>query len=235
MITPIVVEHSGIKVIRDDLFAGGTKARFLPTLFDNADEVVYASPAEGGAQTALAHSAAKLGKKATIFLAARKEPHPRQLEARKVGAKVIEVRPGYLSVVQARAREYCQETGALLAPFGADLPEAIDVIAEAARATGLDPDEVWCASGSGVLMRGLSRAWPRARRNSVQVGRGLSPIDVDGAQIHVHPRKFSQHAKSKPPFPADPHYEAKAWEVCCRLKGPGTVVFWNVTGPANEG
>lgn len=45
------MEHDGIAVVRDDLFLGGTKARFLPALFDGADEVVYASPAEGGAQT----------------------------------------------------------------------------------------------------------------------------------------------------------------------------------------
>jgi hypothetical protein len=51
---PVVVEHHGIMVVRDDLFAGGTKARFIPALFDGAQEVVYASPQEGGAQTALA-------------------------------------------------------------------------------------------------------------------------------------------------------------------------------------
>ena len=56
MISPIVTVHNGIHVVRDDLFLGGTKARFLPVLFDDAEEVVYASPCEGGAQTALAHA-----------------------------------------------------------------------------------------------------------------------------------------------------------------------------------
>ena len=55
------------------LFTRGTKARFIPLLFNGADEVVYASPAEGGAQTALATVAAQLGKRATIFVAERKE------------------------------------------------------------------------------------------------------------------------------------------------------------------
>jgi hypothetical protein len=36
--------------------------------FDAADEVVYASAAEGGAQTALATVAAQMGKRATIFV-----------------------------------------------------------------------------------------------------------------------------------------------------------------------
>lgn len=229
---PIVREHSGIHVIRDDLFPGGTKARFLPVLFDYADEVVYASPAEGGAQTALAHTAAKLGKRATIFVAKRAQPHNRALEAKRVGAKVMQVSPGYLSVVQAKAREYCKLTGAFLAPFGVNMPIAIQTIADAARATCLEPDEVWCASGSGVLMRGLAQAWPNAKRHSVQVGRALSPEDVANATIHAHPLDFSAACKAKPPFPSDPHYDAKAWDICSKRKGSGTVVFWNVTGPA---
>lgn len=229
---PIVREHEGILVVRDDLFPGGTKARFLPILFDGADEVVYASPAEGGAQTALAHTAAKLGKRATIFVAKRAKPHNRALEAKRVGARVMQVSPGYLSVVQSKARDYCKRTGALLAPFGVDLPEAIDTIAQAARSTGLEPDEVWCASGSGVLMRALAKAWPNARRHSVQVGRALVPRDVACANIHVHPLDFSQATKLRPPFPSDPHYDAKAWEICTKRKGSGTVLMWNVTGPA---
>jgi hypothetical protein len=44
---PITVEHEGVLVVRDDLFPGGTKARFLGILFDGAEEVVYASPGGG--------------------------------------------------------------------------------------------------------------------------------------------------------------------------------------------
>lgn len=230
--TPIVKLHAGVHVVRDDLFLGGTKARFLPVLFEAADEVVYASPCEGGAQTALAHTAAKLGKRATIFIAKRKKPHDRALEAKRMGAKVMQVPCGYLNVVQARAREYCERTGALLAPFGVNLPEALETIAAAARACGILPDEVWCASGSGVLARSLALAWPNARRHVVQVGRTLSQSDVAGATIHVAPIPFSKALKAAPPFPSCPHYDAKAWQICQARKGPGTILFWNVTGPA---
>lgn len=232
MTPPIVKVHDGISVIRDDLFPGGTKARFLPVLFDGADEVVYASPCEGGAQTALAHTAAKLGKRATIFVAKRKQPHNRALEAKRVGAKVMQVPHGYLNVVRARAREYCARTGARLAPFGVDLPEAIEAIALAARATGLEPDEVWCASGSGVLARSLAMAWPSARRHVVEVGRTLSPSEVAGATIHKAGLPFSKALREKPPFPSCPHYDAKAWRICKARRESGLVVFWNVTGPA---
>lgn len=229
---PTVVEHDGIHVVRDDLIGGGTKARYILRLFDAADEVVYATPAEGGSQTALAWAAKQLGKRATLFVAKRAEPHPRALMAKALGAKVYQVSPGYLTVVQKRARDYCAATGATLAPFGVDMPEAIEAIAEAARATRIKPAEVWCASGSGVLARGLAKAWPDARRHVVQIGRALSPDDVAGATIHVHPLAFGQRAKAQPPFPSDWHYDAKAWEIAKARRGAGLVVFWNVTGPA---
>lgn len=229
---PQIVEHEGIFVVRDDLIGGGTKARFMVRLFEQAEEVVYATPAEGGAQTALAWTAREMGKRATLFVAKRADPHPRALMAKRLGAKVYQVTPGYMTVVQKRARDYCAATGATLAPFGLDLPEAIETIAAAARATGFEPDEVWCAAGSGVLARSLALAWPNARRHVVQIGRALKPDDVAGATIHVYPRPFGQEARTRPPFPSDPHYDAKAWEIATARRGAGRVLFWNVTGAA---
>lgn len=233
MEAPVLKEYGGIHVVRDDLFRGGTKARYLQFLFERHDEIVYASPAEGGAQTALAHCAYKAGKKATLFIAKRQKPHERAFEAKAMGAKIYQVKPGYLTVVQARARKYCEDTGAYLLPFGANLDEAIEKIAEAARMVDFKPDEVWCASGSGVLMRGLARAWPKARRHSVQIGRTLSSADVAGAEIHIYPEPFEKKCANSAPFPSDLHYDAKAWELCRNLRGKGKVLFWNVTGPAN--
>jgi hypothetical protein len=174
-----------------------------------------------------------MGKRATIFVAKRSSPHPRSLLAKSLGATVWQVNPGYLTVAQKRARDYCEATGATLAPFGMDTPEAINTIAEAAIATGEQPDEVWCASGSGVLARGLAKAWPEARRHVVQIGRTISPDDVAGATIHIHPLAFGAECRTAPPFPSDPHYDAKAWEVMNASAGLGKVLFWNVTGPAS--
>lgn len=91
--------------------------------------------------------------------------------AKRLGAKIIHVSPGYLSTAQARAREYSREVGARLAPFGIDTPAAIEAIGAAARSIGIHPNEVWCAAVSGVLARGLAKAWPKANRHVVQVGR----------------------------------------------------------------
>jgi len=231
---PIITEHDGILVVRDDLFPGGTKARFIPALFEDADELVYASPPEGGAQTAIATCAAALGKRCTILVAKRQRPHPRSLMAKALGAKVLQVSPGYLTVVQARARAYVAANaahGARLLPFGLDVEIAGSFIAEAALATGAHPDEIWCAAGSGVLARGLKAAWPDARLNVVQIGREVSAARVGGT-VHVHPLGFSDRCKSRPPFPSDPHYDAKAWEICKTRRGAGSVLFWNVTAEA---
>ena len=232
MIAPTLAQHAGVWVVRDDLIPGGTKARIFGPLFADHTEIVYASPAQGGAQTAFAHAAAAANKRATIFVAQRAAPHPRSLEAKRLGATVVQVSPGYLTVVAARARAYCRASGAWLLPFGADIPGAPEIIAAAARAAYIQPDEVWCAAGSGVLMRGLALAFPKARRFAVQVGRALVPQDVAGAAIVRYPRPYDFALHGAAPFPADPHYDAKAWEVCARDHGPGVVLFWNVTGPA---
>ena len=228
MTAPILETPRGITVVRDDLFLGGTKARFIGSVFDGATEAVYASPPEGGAQTALATVAKAMGRRATIFVAQRATPHPRTLEAARLGAKVVPVAPGYLTVVQARAKAHCRDSGAFQVPFGADFRGAPEAIAAAALRTGEAPDEVWCAAGSGVLARGLALAWPDARRHVVQIGRELSPREVAGARIHVHPRKFGERATVGAPFPSDPHYDAKAWEFCVAMRGSGRVLFWNV-------
>ena len=81
-----------------------------------------------------------------------------------------------------------------------------------------------------MLARGLAKAWPHARLNVVQVGKDLT---VAGATMHKHGLPFGAVARTKPPFPADPHYDAKAFEMCLARHGPGKVLFWNVAGPAD--
>jgi len=84
---PVIKEHQGVIVVRDDFIPGGSKRRFVDRLFGNAAEVVYASPVYGGAQIAIAHAAREAGIKSTIFCAKRGNPHPRTIEAKKAGAK----------------------------------------------------------------------------------------------------------------------------------------------------
>lgn len=226
---PIVEQHEGIYVVRDDLISGGTKARYLIDLFSQHDEVVYASPAYGGAQLALAYCARLTSKQATVFVAKRKQPHARTLEAAKIGAKVFQVKHGYLNVVQARAKAYAADTGAYLLPFGAHEERAIQAITDVAHCVTEEYgafDEVWCACGSGTLLTGLMRGLKAARFIGVQIGRDVT---VSGAKIIRHKLKFEDESAAPVPFPSCPNYDRKAWGIC-RQSAKGKVLFWNVIG-----
>lgn len=227
---PVVQLIDNIYVVRDDFIPGGTKRCFADKLICGHREVVYASPAYGGAQIAIAHAAAELKVQATIFCAKRNNPHPRTVEAFKAGAKIVQVPNGYLSNVKAKAKAYCDKTGATLLPFGLETNAAFDAIAQRARIAQqqIGPiDEVWSVAGSGVLTRGLQLGLQASSFHAVQIGRNLKPKDVKAAKIYVHSLDFSQDAKLTPPFPSCSNYDAKAWELIKRY-AKGRVLFWNV-------
>ena len=230
---PVVERHEGIFVVRDDLVPGGTKARYLAQAFERYDVVAYASPAYGGAQLALAYCARAAGKQAVIFVAKRKQPHARTLEARSVGARVFQVPNGYLTNVQAKARAFCSDTGAHLMQFGGESDAALEAIAAAARLawTAAGPfDEVWSAAGSGVLTRGLQRGMPEARRFvAVQVGREVH--EAGRAEVVKCSLAFEEEERRPAPFPSCPNYDRKAWLACAEQRSQGArVLFWNVMG-----
>ena len=124
--------------------------------------------------------------------------------AKRLGAQIVLVSPGYLNVVQARAREYCHQTRCGSGAVWLRIPGAVQAIAAAARSIGEEPDEVWCAGGSGVLARGLAQAWPNASRHVVQIGRTLSAKDVAGAMIHEYPKPFKWATKNAAAIPERP-------------------------------
>ena len=224
MMPPQIVEHDGIFVVRDDKIVGGTKARVIGQFLTGADEFVYASPVYGYAQIALAHCCAQMGKRATVFCAKRNVLHPRTQEARKAGAKVVQVPHGYLSHVQSKARAYAEASGAHFLPFGLDFPAFLDALASVAMGIDIAPSEVWTVAGSGTLSRALQIAWPNARFYAVQVG---AEPKAGRATVVRAPEKFEQDARSKPPFPSCTNYDAKAWQFIKTHATPGAL-FWNV-------
>lgn len=223
---PVIEKVGRLYVVRDDLLPGGSKMRYMLPIIAalDAHEVVYATPAFGYAQIALAHCCAILGKQAVVFVAKRKQPHHRTLAAKAAGAKVYQVAHGYLNVVNARAKQYAKDKGAHLIPWGVDLPEALEHFATAARQIDLNPAEVWACSGSGALIRGLQLAWPGAAFNSVQVG---AVPKVGKAKLWVAPEKYEQPAKRPPPFPSCDNYDAKVWQFASAYANDGALI-WNV-------
>lgn len=221
---PVLEKFGQVVVVRDDLLPGGTKSRVLPHLLTGAAEFVYASPAYGYAQVALAYACRAAGYGATIFTAKRGRLHARTLEAKEAGAKIVLVPHGYLSNVQAKARAYAAAVGAKLLPFGLDTPEMAAGLRAAAEMADYTPAEVWTVAGSGTLSRALQSVWPDARFFAVQVG---AAPKAGRARVLRAGESFDQDARIRPPFPSCSNYDAKAWQFIERQATPGAL-FWNV-------
>lgn len=221
---PVIEDVGGVLVVRDDLIAGGTKVRALSQFMNYADEFVYASPAYGYAQMALAYACRDAGRQATIFVAKRNELHPRTLQARQAGAKIVQIPYGYMNNVKSKAKDYASAAGAMLLPFGLDFPEFISALASIARELPITPREVWCVAGSGVMARALQAAYAEADVHAVRIG---AEPNIGKAQLLSAPEKYEQDAKSPPPFPSCSNYDAKAWQFIERYASPGAL-FWNV-------
>lgn len=235
---PIIEEHQGVLVVRDDLLAGGSKIRFLPHLVGDAKELVFGGPYCGGAPYALSVYGERMGVKVALFYAKRKELHWRQKAAFRSGAAIYQVPAGRMTVVQARARKYAADHGALFLPLGFDVKNASEpfeaVMREVSARIG-QLDEVWCATGSGMLARCLGRAFPAAKVFGVVVGlksRNQAQAFPPNVELVDCPYDFAEECRARAPFPSCLNYDAKAWE---QLKarshaGPGRALFWSVLG-----
>ena len=221
---PVLQEIGSLIVLRDDLYPGGTKARALGEFLKGAEEFVYASPAYGYAQVALAYCCREVGAQATIFTAKRSRLHPRTQEALLAGAKVVQIPYGYLTHVQAQASAYAQASGAVYLPFGFDTPPFVAALARLASSLPIVPAEVWTVAGSGTLSRALQIAWPQARFFAIQIGHAPT---VGKAKLLLAPERFEENARVLPPFPSCLNYDAKAWQFLRTLASPGAL-FWNV-------
>lgn len=204
-----------MRVISHNRLQGGTKRvvaeRLLRKTWRDHKTLVYATPAFGLAQVALAVACKDAGRNCVLFTAKRNELHPLTLEAQAAGAEVVQVPYGYLTNVQAKARRFAEENDFFLVPFGLDCPEVVLELAALARLeTSKAPKEVWCAGGSGTLTRGLQLAWPEAQHNCVLVGTRKG--NYGKARLWIAPEKYEQKNRVHCPFPANPNYDAKIWQ-----------------------
>lgn len=234
---PEITFHDGFAIVRDDLIPGGTKVRVLVDMMrtDPAEEFVFGGPAQGYAQLALAYAAREVGKKATYFVAARRELHPYTLEAQAAGAQIVQVKAGRLNVVQAAARRYVETKSpsgmtVRFYPLGFDVPAFRDGLVKMAREQVRDlrgitrPRQVWTTAGSGAMSRAFQEVWPDAEHHAVRIG---FPPDVGGAKLWEAPEEFGERARVLPPFPSCPWYDAKMWQFVRRHASKGALI-WNV-------
>lgn len=229
---PVIERYGDIHVVRDDLLPGGTKRRFLYRYLGSEPQVtewVYASPRVGYAQVALGYACRDLGLKATVVLPKGKHTHLTE-EAIAIGVNIVEVPMGFLSHTQHVAKEYAAATpDAGLLPFGLDHPLVIDEIARIAQTLPITPTEVWTCISSGVLSRGLQKAWPDAVVYGVRVGHETTEEERGRAVVINSRYKFVQpcRAQERPPFPSSVYYDAKVWSFI-RERASRGALFWNV-------
>ena len=168
---PVIREHEGFLVVRDDLMRGGTKRRVLTEIFKGiaASELVYPSTPYGYGPLSVACSAKDNGKTARLFFAARRRENWTDLmeQVEDEGAVMEFVQGGSMKTLMKRARDYAAaHPDSHLLKLGFDTEEFRDGLAALARSLPVQPKEVWCASGTGTLTRAFQRAWPEAEENT---------------------------------------------------------------------
>ena len=231
-----IEQHDGFYVLRDDLLVGGTKSILMSSIDNpNITEFVYATPVYGGFQIALSAYCQSVGKKTTLFCAERKKKHPNTLQCLKYNANVVEVPYGYLSVIEKKARDYCQgkeHTQKII--FGANSLENKKLIAN--RMTEIlkliTIDEVWCVIGSGTLISGILMAVPQeVKVFGVQVGKEITNLEMySNLSVLKYPKSFDKDSKIQIGFPSTSNYDRKAYELLLqhRKNTNKKILFWNV-------
>jgi len=231
---PVITEHEGFNVVRDDLLGAGTKARSLDFFVRNfkGKELVFGScPAVGYAQISLPFVCNRYGKEAHIFMAERSMDKltAEQQRGYAMGTIYHWVPDGMLPVTQARAREYAaaDPVNRAVFPLGLEHETVIASIIKVARSLPITPTEFWTVGSSGTLNRSLQLAWPKAAAHVVQVGHTMNEREIGRATHWKSPLSFNKPAKIKPPFPSSPCYDAKLWEFVLKHATPGALI-WNV-------
>lgn len=235
----ILEQHCGFHVLRDDLLEGGTKsilANFIIQQHIDKDQFVYASPAVGGFQVALSIYCKLYNKQAIIFSAKRRSPHRHTLLCKDLGAIIADVSPGYLSVVQHRAKQFCYGNDqAHYIDFGAYSDIHIDLLSNRCEMVidklGYEPDEIWCAVGSGTLLSSILKATKTAHIYGVVVGADCHIVDPRVILIK-YDKPFDYESKFPTPFPSNANYDRKAFETLMKYRNgyDRSILFWNVMG-----
>ena len=201
---PIIKEHDGINVVRDDLLDSGTKRRIYNMSISLQIQKVCLPFRTRLCQLSLAYIK-DLGRKCTVTVP-KGEKTWLTIESERLGANVIQVPMGYLSNIQHKAKVYCEENGAHLIPFGGDHPIIIEAMCRAALSLEsikrfVHPKEVWTVMSSGVLSRGLQMAWPKAKVYGVQIGHNTTEDEMGRAETFRSKYKFHQECKKETTFP----------------------------------
>lgn len=226
---PVVVEHEGVRVVRDDLIVG-TKTRAGDLLASKLeqDTIVYCQPRTGLAGVSLMDVAKHHNKKVVLFMPASKKISHHQACCIEQGCIPIFERIAAMPNLNLMAKEWAMKNKHAFVPLGLKHELATAGIVHAASMIP-EPEEVWVAISTGVLSRALQIAWPNAKFNCVAVARNLKEGELGRASVISEPMEFQTPEKKEnfPPFPTVPTYDAKVWKYIPKNTGRN-VLMWNV-------
>jgi hypothetical protein len=227
---PVVVEHEGVLVVRDDLIVG-TKTRAGDLLISkiDSDTLVYCQPRVGLAGVSLCDVAQRhVGKKIVLFMPSSKKISVHQACCIERGAQAYFKRIAAMPNLNLYAKRWASENGAYFIPLGLKHELATAAIVHAAS-TIEEPEEVYVAISTGVLARALQIAWPNAKFTCIAVARNLKAGELGRAHVISEPLDFPQSEKTEnlPPFPTVNTYDAKVWKYIPKNTGR-RILMWNV-------
>lgn len=244
-LTPVEL-HGGHPVKRDDLFrvAGGAggKVRTCLTLARTADAgLVTAGSRQSPQVNIVAGIAATLGLPCRVHVPAAKGGLTPELSAAKAaGAEIVEHRPGYNTVIVARAREDAETLGWTEIPFGMECWEAVRATAAQVRNLPADATRLVVPVGSGMSLAGILTGLDEVDSDLPVLGVivGADPTERldayapagwrERCELIASPLDYHQHAPATElgTLSLDPVYEAKClpflregdalWVVGCR-------------------
>lgn len=159
-LTPIEC-HGGVSVKRDDLYeaAGqrGGKARTCWHLANAAPRpagLVTASSRHSPQAIIVANIARALGLPARLHMPAGADT-PESVACAAAGATIVRHRPGYNTVIVARAKADAAESGWRLIPFGMQCAEAVEQTAGQVVGIPWGTRRIVLAVGSGMSLAGI--------------------------------------------------------------------------------
>mgnify|MGYP006083579193 FL=1 len=224
---PIVIDHDGVRVVRDDLVVG-TKTRAADLLASkiNNDTMVYSQPRVGLAGVSLLDVAKHHNKKVVLFMPASKRISLHQACCIERGAIPIFERIAAMPILNIKAKEWADKHNAFFIPLGLKHELATAAIVHTASKIA-EPEEVYVAISTGVLSRALQIAWPNAKFTCVAVARNLKAGELGRANVISEPLEFMQEEPIQPPFPTVRTYDAKVWKYIPKNTGRN-ILMWNV-------
>ena len=229
---PRIVEHEGIRVVRDDDLVG-SKVRggdcLISSLPRHIDTIVYVQPRTGLAGVSILDVAKRHNKAVRLFMPSSKRISHHQACCIEQGAEASFHRIAAMPNLNKIAKEWAdKKENAFFVPLGLKHRMVTAGIVKVASQIK-EPEQVWVATSTGVLTRSLQIAWPNAEFVSVAVSRNMKAGELGRARVISEKKAFTAHESKEnlPPFPNIDTYDGKVWKYIPKHSDKD-ILFWNV-------